>query len=471
MQPLISKDFTTGAFTPIFNLRAHDASWSHDGKQLAYAQYGELFVRSADGSTRLVASVKGLLYWLRWSPDDRRLRFSENYDGDHDRIWQVDGSGANLHPLFAQQADKDRVCCGSWTPSGRAFLYLSNEFHSSSIHVRPESSGVVDRLLRWVKWDRQQSSIDIPAAPLDTWGAPAPGLDGKHVYAVGEQLRGKLVRIDPATRKPEPYLGGISAEGVSFSPDHSELVWTAYPEGTLWRSRIDGTHRMQLTQGPLIARFPHWSPDGGTIVFIAARPGLDWQLYTVPANGPASGGQAKLLLQESIGQGVATWSPDGKALAFGHILDLSQARIRAFAIETYRLSGGKASILPESSGLWTARWSPDGRYLSAVTRDNQTLKLYNMQTGTWSDLAKGSINDVVWTLDSKYLFFDTAFGSKPVLYRVRISNRKLESFANLENIRRAGFFAPWVGVAPDGAPILLEDTSIEELYSIAVNLP
>ena len=459
LQPLLQKDLQTGATAPFLDIRAQDASWSSDRKRLAYAQAGKLFVRSADGATSLVASVKGLAYWPRWSPDGTVLRFTQNYDGFHDRLWEVGSDGKNLHQLLLSKDDNDHVCCGSWTRSGRGFVYLSVAPNNNSIHVRPEQAGV------WNRWG--QEPIDIPAAPLDRWIAPIPSLDGKHVFAIGEELHGQLVRIDPTTRRPEPFIGGISAEGVSFSPDGKNIAWTSYPEGTLWRSRSDGSGRVQLTQAPLLARFPRWSPDGGTIVFTAARPGSDWQLYTLPA----SGGEAKLLLHEPAGQGVATWSPDGKELAFGHLVNSAREPSDRFSIEILHRADGQIVPVPGSAGLWTARWSPDGRFLSAVTLDNHTLRLYDTAKGTWTDLAHGNINDVVWSPDSASLFFDTNIGADPILYRVQLSQRKAEAWADLRNLRRAAFFGPWLGVTPDGAPLLLEDTSIEELYSVSINLP
>jgi Tol biopolymer transport system component len=140
---------------------------------------------------------------------------------------------------------------------------------------------------------------------------------------------------------------GNTPEGVSFSPDRATIAWTSYPEGTLWRSRLDGTERVQLTQGPSIARFPHWSPDGSAIVFTAAHPGSDWQLYTVPARG----GAINPLLQGSTGQGVATWSVDGKALAFGDLINMGETQALPSAIELYRLGGQKATTVPGSIGL------------------------------------------------------------------------------------------------------------------------
>ena len=455
---LMSKEASSGKDSEVFGLRAHDANWSPDDKELAFIRLGQLFVRSANGVIRLTASVEGLAYWPRWSPDGKKIRFSENFDGYQDRLWEVDSSGADLHQLFEQQADSDHICCGSWTASGRAFMYISNGFQSSSIHVRPERGAV---------WAPRSVPIDIPSAPLESLSAAVPSLDGKHIFAIGAQLRGRLMKVDPTSRRPELYLDGMSAEGVSFSPDRKDIVWTAYPEGTLWRSRADGSSKVRLTQEPLIARFPRWSPDGSTIVFIAAHPGSDWGLYTIPAGG----GVARTLLPESSGQGVASWSPDGRSLAFGHILDMSKARTRPFSIELFRIGDMRATTIPNSDGLWTARWSPDGRFVSAVTRDNHTLRLFDMAKGTWINLAQGSVNDVVWTFDSKYLYFDTDVGAEPLLYRVRLKDHKVERWATLKNLRRAGFFAPWLGVAPDGAPILLEDASIQEVYSIALDLP
>jgi Tol biopolymer transport system component len=375
------------------------------------------------------------------------------------RLWEVNADGSSLHPFVPDQGDSNPVCCGTWTRNGRSFVYLSMRSTSSEICVLPERTGV------WHLWPH--SVFRIRSEPLDRWTGPTPGTDGKHIFTIGEQLHGRLVRIDPQSRRAEPYLGGISAEGVSFSPDGSSIAFTSFPEGTLWRSNKDGTGRVKLTSPPLIARFPHWSPDGKTIVFVAGQAGSDWRPYTVPA----SGGALERLTQSGVNEGVANWSPDGKILSFGHLIEYSRNVKPRLTIEMLNLASGKSSIVPNSDGLWTARWSPDGRFLSALTEDNQTLRLYDLQTGSWTDLAKIGINDVAWSPDSKYLFFDTIYGAEPVLYRLRIADKKLEPWAQLQDSHRTGFFDSWLGMAPDGSPIFLEDASIQEIYSIAVDGP
>ena len=64
-----------------------------------------------------------------------------------------------------------------------------------------------------------------------------------------------------------PTFGGISAQDVGVSRDAQWVAYVAYPERTLWRSRVDGSQRLQLTSRPLQVSLPRWSPDGKQIAF------------------------------------------------------------------------------------------------------------------------------------------------------------------------------------------------------------
>ena len=52
------------------------------------------------------------------------------------------------------------------------------------------------------------------------------------------------------------YFGGSSAECTAFSRDGKWIAYVTYPEGSLWRSRIDGSERLRLTDPPLYALNP-----------------------------------------------------------------------------------------------------------------------------------------------------------------------------------------------------------------------
>ena len=143
--------------------------------------------------------------------------------------------------------------------------------------------------------------------------APLPSRDGKKIFFVGELRRGELVRFDDQKKEFAPYISGISAELLSFSRDGRWMTFVSYPEGTLWRSKSDGSNRLQLTSAPMKAGLSRWSPDGKQIAFTASQPGRPWRVYVVSANGGA-------LQEVESEKGHALdpdWSADGNSLVFG----------------------------------------------------------------------------------------------------------------------------------------------------------
>ena len=78
------------------------------------------------------------------------------------------------------------------------------------------------------------------------------------------------MRYDQPRRAWARYLSGISAADLDFSRDGEWVTYTLVPEGTLWRSRVDGSERLQLTIPPLRTSMPRWSPDSRFIVAMTA---------------------------------------------------------------------------------------------------------------------------------------------------------------------------------------------------------
>lgn len=441
----------------IGELTGHDATWSPKADRIAYAKGRFLYIANADGSdSRLIASSDGNILQPRWSPDGRTLCFTRAGDSLETQIWEVGADGSNLHQILAERPDRNRMSGGIWSGDGRYFFYSVGDESTKSIWVVPT---------RHAPWPaRSAEPRELVAGGVDMWTDPLPSADGLRVWAIGKTLRGEVNRIDPKTRKVSPFLGGISAEGVSFSPDGAWIAYTAYPEGILWRSRPDGSDKLQLTSSPTIARFPRWSPDGKTIAFVGGIPDLKWRLFLV---SPA-GGKVEQLLDDDASEGVASWSPDGKQIAFGRLVKYGAISDPNLSIEIVDVARRSRTTLHSSAGLWTPRWSPNGRYFTAVTEDNRTLRLYDTQTREWSDLANVGVNDVIWSPDGQFVYFDTIFGADSRIYRVQIANRKLEQWADLTGFHRGGFFSPWLGMSLDGSPILLRDTSIQEVYQLSL---
>lgn len=458
--PILVQPSGASAFRQLGELRGHDAAWSPDAQRVAFANGRFLFVANTDGSgVHQIAAANGVVYWPRWSPNGTSLRFSVNLGSNEVQIWGIDADGQHLRQLYANESLGSQICCGSWAARDGSYFFLKTGPAGAEVVMIPSHS-------HW--WEREpQEPIKISIGAVDNVRGLLPDPDGSRFWVIGSHLRGQLTRIDPATRQAEPFLKGMSAEGVSFSPNARWIAYTEYPEGTLWRSRIDGTDKLQITRTPMVARFPRWSPDGKTIAFLAGLPGSKWRIYLASAT---SGEVRPLLGDEGGAEGVASWSPDGRQIAFGRLLDYGTERNPNLNVQIYDFAQKKRTTLHDSTGLWTPRWSPDGRYLTAVSEDNRVLRLFDCKTEQWSDLSRATVNDVVWTPDSQFVFFDTALGSDPGLYRVRIADRKVELWSSLRGFRRGGFFNPWVGISPDGAPLLLRDNAIEEVYQVNIEI-
>jgi Tol biopolymer transport system component len=147
---------------------------------------------------------------------------------------------------------------------GRFFVFQAYRNQKTDIWALLEQSGLFRRA--------GPEPIQLTFGPMSFW-APIPSPDSRKLFVGGSQQRGELVRYDPKTRQWGPYLSGVSAHMVDFSRNGEWITYVTYPEGGLWRSKADGSERLQLTYPPLRSALPRWSPDGKEIAFSARVPG------------------------------------------------------------------------------------------------------------------------------------------------------------------------------------------------------
>lgn len=118
------------------------------------------------------------------------------------------------------------------------------------------------------------------------------------------------------------------ADGPDYSADGTWIWFNAERDGTsdLWRIRPDGSDLEKMTDDDRINWFPHPSPDGKSILYLAYEKGVAGhpaQKHVELRLLPAGGGEPKILKSLFGGQGtinVPCWAPDSKKFAYVEIL-------------------------------------------------------------------------------------------------------------------------------------------------------
>ena len=265
-----------------------------------------------------------------------------------------------------------------------------------------------------------------------------------------------------------PTSAGTSAGEVAFSRDGKWAAYVSYPEEAIWRCKIDGSERLQLTYSTS-ATLPRWSPDGSKIAFISTVWGKHWKIFVVSAQG----GTPQEIIAEDRNEVDVDWSPDGNQLVFGRPVD--RADTEPLNIQIYDFRTRQLSTIPDSQRRFSPRWSPDGRYLAALSADSKQIMLFDFQTQRWSEwfeANEGMVGYPAWSNDGESLYFTTYYTQHPSVQRIRMGAAHSELVTDLTGIDRYGEkWGAWTGVTPDGSALLVRNASTQEIYALDVDLP
>lgn len=178
----------------------------------------------------------------------------------------------------------------------------------------------------------------------------------------------------------------------------------------IWRVKIDGTERRQLTFGAANTTSPAWFPDGKRIAFLSSRPG--GSPAPTPATGAAAGAEGANQVFVMYVDGGEAWpatkhdggvtgfiiSPDGKTLLLTaqdpltaddrrrqrdrDDAEVVDERFRWSHLWTHDVESGKSARLTTGDVVVSdPQWSPDSKTVAYVTRP--TTKV---DDAAWSDV-------------------------------------------------------------------------------------
>jgi serine/threonine protein kinase/Tol biopolymer transport system component len=438
------------------NMEVADAGLFPDGRIL-YTLGSAVYAAAKDGSAaRKLAEIPQYNLMLpSSSPDGERVVVS-TYDAGSNEwgpIYEMAAEGTGLHEILkgGQSGLPAKICCGKWTADGKHLLFGGN------------NEG------RWDLWalSEQKQFLQKPGVPARLTNGPlsyeaaVASRDGTEIFAVGTQRRGELVRYDVSSKMFVPYLGGISVYDPTFSKDGKWVVYVSYPDHTLWRSRTNGSDRLQLTYPPIVVMGPRISGDGTKVCF-HTRDGV---AYAVSVDG----GTPQKLSENAL---FPDWSPDGNLVTFTSAVSGKRAGEKGqLQTRVEDLRTGNVSVVPGSEGTGGA-WFVTQDTLVAATEDEQKLLLFNLKTQKRSELASNAF--VAWEVspDGKYLYCTTG-GNEPKVLRIRFADHAVETITSLKNLRMVDdpYTSAQVSVAPDGSSLFTRDTGTQEIYALSVKWP
>ena len=250
-------------------------NWTPDGKWLVVNKEGRLYKISPDGSGDLVEINTGTINqcnndhvisadgkWIALSSNDPSVKDWKSY------VFTVPFEGGEPKKI---------------TPVGPSYLH----------GISPDG-----KMIAYCAFRGPENEADVYARPVKG---------------------GKEVRLTDA-----PGLD----DGPEYSMDGKHIWFNSVRSGRMqvWRMRANGKEQTQMTfDKDMNSWFPHISPDGEKVVYIAYHdyevapgdhtPNQNVQLRMIPAKG----GEPKVLVKLFGGQGsinVNSWSPDSKKFAY-----------------------------------------------------------------------------------------------------------------------------------------------------------
>jgi Tol biopolymer transport system component len=333
-----------------------EPAWSHDGTRLAFSSdrgsplgsdYNIWMLDVGTGDLRQLTQDPSEDSMPTWSPDDREIAFASTREKGQS-VWAVNVADGTERRVATAAGRADAP---SWGP-GRQLLYHvtttgATRFEADGKPVT-EGENVFAFRASWVSPTDFFYVSDGKIRRRTLGGGPAP--QTVEFTAALQVTRPQYARRarDFTSTTPRQALGIVRPV---ISPDGSQVAFAAV--GDIYVMPIGG-RPVNITQDAALDTDPAWSPDGSELVYSSDRDSTHLQLWIRNMRT----GQSRQATELDTQPQGASWSPDGKRIAFFNV----DGMWRVAQMSVLDVGTGVVTKIHDSLPQPGApTWSPDGR--------------------------------------------------------------------------------------------------------------
>jgi len=352
---LFSGAYSQSAWTPEVMIkfkRVGGTGVSPDGRMVAYTistpmMEGEkseflthIWMASSDGKTN-VQFTQGPKSCISpsFSPDGNYLAFISHRNSENKaQVWAIRVNGGEAEQITRAKVDVEQF---AWSPDGKRIAYTQRDADT-------------DEEEKMIKEKRDWTIID-------NWKYA-------HLYTVAFEKTLTTVTGKYEHKMKRLTKGDFHVTGFDWSPDSKSIAFAHQltPSADNWPAMDisivpsdSGTVRSLVAMHGLDSG-PHYSPDGQTIAFVSDGGNPKWASTSDVYLIPAAGGQPRKLSETPDRlASILDWSADGKEI---YVSETSRTSGRVFIVP---VNGGSTKVLTPGMGNYTnASFSADGRTIA-----------------------------------------------------------------------------------------------------------
>ena len=197
------------------------------------------------------------------------------------------------------------------SPDGKTIVLSNHRAKGSEIFTLPAAGG--------------EPKLISPDAP-SWWHGWSP--DGKRLAYVAARGGNRVIDVYTIGIEGGAEVrlthGEGHCDGPDYSADGAQIYYNCDRDGhaQIWAMNTDGTNQHKLFADAYVNWFPHPSPDGQHLLYLAYPPGTTGHpanLQVAVCLATATGENRRRILEFTGGQGtinVPCWSPDATAFAY-----------------------------------------------------------------------------------------------------------------------------------------------------------